>query len=282
MPPLRYWIMRTLRRNTPQRLVDMMLDRGVYLKAGRDTSAPQESVRAYEEAANRHGLSLAGSRICVVGAGGGFGIGIYLLEAGASQVILQEPFAPSRPWRNRSLISEELLSKYLVPSNGSWQPRDERILPVRERLEVLAGREPASFDLIVSNSVLEHVTDVELLIASAARLLKPEGLTVHFVDLRDHYFRYPFEMLCYREATWQRWLNASNTLNRWRLPAYREVFERHFAESHIEILESLPEEFERRKGRIRPEHLTGDDEIDAAAIIRVEGRRPAIRREANP
>jgi len=262
-----------LRRGTPRGIVDWMLDRGVYLSAGRDTSVPHESVAAYRQCAQQYGLSLEGKVVCVVGAGGGFGIGIHLLEAGVGRVILQEPFAPHRPARD-SAVSDELRKKYLHTQDGHTRPADERIVQVSRPLEAYAAERPQSADFVVSNSVLEHVRDLEVLCGAMERLLKPDGLSMHFVDLRDHYFRYPFEMLSYSESTWNRWLNASNNLNRLRLGDFREIFRRHFREVEVEIVESLDEQFARAKPRIRSEFLTGDDAVDAAAIIRVAARQP--------
>lgn len=52
----------------------------------------------------------------------------------------------------------------------------------------LAGLPDASFDLIWSNAVLEHVRLAEFAptIADCARLLKPGGVMVHGIDFRDH------------------------------------------------------------------------------------------------
>jgi SAM-dependent methyltransferase len=270
MVPLKYWLMRTLRRNTPQWMVDGMLSRSFYLKPGRDTSDPQESVAAYAESLARCGQSLTGKTVCVVGAGGGWAIGVYLLEAGAGKVILQDPFAPERVWHTHRGLSEELLHKYLVQRGERWQPRTEQLQLERTHLEEYAARFPASIDVICSNSVLEHVTKVESLVSAMSALLKPTGQTVHFVDLRDHYFRYPFEMLSYTRGTWERWLNASNTLNRLRRGEYEEIFRRHFPHVEIATISALPDEFARAKPRIRSEFLTGDDSYDATAIIRIE------------
>ena len=273
MVPLRYWLMRSLRRHTPQWAVDGMLSRGFYLKPGRDTSAPQESVAAYVESLGRYGQSLAGQTVCVVGAGGGWAIGVHLLEAGAERVILQDPYAPERVWHTHRGLSAELLEKHMESTGGRWRPRRDNLQLVRAPLEEYAAADPASVDAICSNSVLEHVTDVENLVAAMALLLKPHGLTTHFVDLRDHCFRYPFEMLCYSRATWEGWLNASNTLNRLRRGDYESIFRRHFAHVEITTISSLPREFALAKPRIRSEFLTGDDTYDATAIIRIEARQ---------
>lgn len=52
----------------------------------------------------------------------------------------------------------------------------------------LAALPDASFDLIWSNAVLEHVRRDEFVptIADCARLLKPGGVMVHGIDFRDH------------------------------------------------------------------------------------------------
>ena len=54
-------------------------------------------------------------------------------------------------------------------------------------------------DLVLSNSVLEHVQDVDATIKALAALTDSNGMQIHFIDLRDHYFKYPFEMLCYSD-----------------------------------------------------------------------------------
>ena len=143
---------------------------------------------------------------------------------------------------------------------------------VHQPLEQYARRRPASVDLVVSSSVLEHVEDVPSLVRACAELTAPGGANLHLIDLRDHFFKHPFEMLCYDERTWRRWLNASNNLNRLRLPAYRAIFAAAFEHVRVEVESHLRDEFRRARPRIRSEFLTGDEEIDAAALVRVEAR----------
>jgi hypothetical protein len=267
MIPLDYWLLRLVRRATPQPVVELLLDRGIYLKPGLDTSAPARVARAYVARAAAHGVEVAGKTICVVGYGGGLGVGLYLLEAGAGRVILQDPFAPRRTARDRALPAD-LLARYL----RDGEPATDRLALVHQPLDAYARRHPACADVVVSSSVLEHVADVDALLGGCAALTAAGGLGIHHIDLRDHYFRYPFEMLCYDRATWDRWLDASNHLNRLRLPDFERAFRRHFGQVEIAVVEHLREEFRRVRHRIRPEFLAGDEEIDAAAIVRVECR----------
>jgi SAM-dependent methyltransferase len=268
MIPLDYWVLRLARRATPQRVVDLLLDRGLYLKPGRDTSEPDRVVAEYAARAAALGQPLAGRTVGVVGYGGGFGVGLALLEAGAAHVVLQDPFAPVRRARNRT-IPDALRRRYF----SGDRPDPSRVTLVHEPLAAHAARHPASIDLVVSSSVLEHVADLDEVLAACAMVTRPGGLGIHTIDLRDHYFRRPFEMLCYSEATWNDWLDASNHLNRLRLPAYERAFRRHFATVEVAVLEHLHAELAAARPRIRPEFLAGDPSIDAAAIVRVECRR---------
>jgi SAM-dependent methyltransferase len=265
MVPLDYWVLRLARRATPQAVVDLLLDRGLYLKPGRDTSDPAGVARSYAATAAARGKPITGATVCVLGYGGGLGVGLYLLEAGAGHVVLQDPFAPPRTARNRALPAD-LLAKYV---RGD-APDPARITLVHERLEAYAARHPASVDRIVSSSVLEHVDDVPRLIAATRAVLRPDGHCIHGIDLRDHFFKHPFEMLCYDGATWARWLDASNHLNRLRLPDYERAFRAVFAHVELTAIDHLRDAFRAARPRIRPEFLTGDEDIDAVSSIQLE------------
>lgn len=273
MSRLHYWCMRLIRRSIPQAAVEWMLDRGVLLKPGLDTRAPRESVEQLQESCNRLGMPLAGQVVCVVGYGGSFGIALALLDAGVRHVVLQDPFAPLRQARIRQ-IDRRRLEQYFHHCDGEWHPDPQRITIVREFLDVYVRNHPASADIVFSSSVLEHVDDVERLVGACRELTRPGGVNVHAVDLRDHYFRYPFEMLCYERSTWKRWLDSCG-LNRLRFADYQTTFTRHFPEHRLIVTQALPEEFQQAKTRIRAEFLTGDDEIDGVGTIRVEARRAA-------
>lgn len=172
-------------------------------------------------------------------------------------MLLQDPFAPRRRARDAGVVE--------IPPE---------IELVHRHLEELVAERGRFADVVVSNSVLEHVGDVAGAVRACAGATMPDGVNVHVIDLRDHYLRCPFEMHCYSERTWRRWLNASNNLNRIRMPEFVQVFEAVFDEVEVEVLERLVDEFREAKPRIRQEFLTGDEAVDAAAIIRVEARAP--------
>jgi SAM-dependent methyltransferase len=83
-------------------------------------------------------------------------------------------------------------------------------------------------DLVISNSVLEHVRDPAAIFRACYAWLKPGGMTFYQIDLRDHNFgfRKPFEMLAYSDDVWKRWIDLRGGfhLNRWRITDYRQAF----------------------------------------------------------
>jgi hypothetical protein len=117
---------------------------------------------------------------------------------------------------------------------------------------------------------------VEGITRALAGLTKPEGIHIHYVDLRDHFFKYPFEMLRFSEGTWRRWLNPSSNHNRYRLWDYRRAFQACFGQVEIQILTREEEAFRKLLPRIRPEFLSGNLEEDAVGLIQVVASRPSI------
>jgi hypothetical protein len=127
---------------------------------------------------------------------------------------------------------------------------------------------------VLSNSVLEHVEDVGLTVADLARVTTPGGQHFHFIDLRDHLFRYPFEMLCYSEKAWRRFLNPGSNLNRLRVWDYERVFSSYFAPVTVQVRASDLPAFRRTRKRIRPEFLSGNESRDAITYILLRATLP--------
>jgi len=73
-----------------------------------------------------------------------------------------------------------------------------------------------SVDLVLSYSVLEHVTYFSKLMSELKRVMKPNSVMMHVVDYRDHFFKYPYHFLQFSDKTWEDYLNPGD-LPRWRL-----------------------------------------------------------------
>jgi len=177
------------------------------------------------ERLNGVGIDIAGKHIVEIGSGRYARLGLQMLGAGAARVTLVDLYATALSNREHQSILKEDCARLEL----SW---DE----VVTRVQVLTGDITslpippleARPDVVISSAVLEHTLDPRRVLGTCWEWLKPGGRASHQIDLRDHVFESPFEMLTFSESTWQRWLCPKRGffLNRWRLPEYVEAMER--------------------------------------------------------
>jgi SAM-dependent methyltransferase len=169
----------------------------------------------------------------------------------------------------------------------------------RRRVELAGGPWPADFlgyagdrmplpdgciDLAVSKSVLEHVPlrVVAPLTSEVRRVLRPGGVTVHWIDLRDH-----LHILDDEDATGD-WLEAlrhprplfdamfsrrSTAINRLRSPQWRAVFEAAGLEVILFDERRYPLPVEFRRERLQPPWQSYDLATLSVAQVCVAARR---------
>lgn len=269
----RYLILRAARHFMPEGMARFLLKRRWIIRPGLESSDPAAAVEKYLKALQQYGKSVGGKRILVFGYGGRFAVGAELLARGAAHVVLCDHYVLIDHERNLELLPK--YEKYLRLENGKVAPRAEYITLLHGDIrdpKIQAQIPPA--DLILSVSVYEHLGDVEGVAAALAKLTAPQGAHLHFIDLRDHYFKFPFEMLAYSEDIWKTFLNPTSNLNRYRLPGYRSVFEKHFGRVNINVLARQEDEFKKMGKRIRPEFLTGDLSVDSVTLIELFAESP--------
>jgi SAM-dependent methyltransferase len=270
---LKYVLPRMVRHYLPRYFTHLLLRNKLIIKPGYDTSAPMEMVNRYQKALEQAGRSIQGQRIMDFGYGGSYALACGLLKAGASHVTLVDKFARPENQMNLKLFPE--YEQYLVVQHGRVIPRPEAIEVTEADIHDLAKNARAQpFDVILSSSVYEHLDDVDGITHSLAALTKPSGCQVHFIDLRDHYFKYPFEMLTFSDELWKKRLNPGSNLNRYRFGNYQAIFERYFGEMHFTVLERDPVRFEQAHPRIAPRFLSGDADIDSITLLQVYAAAP--------
>ena len=179
------------------------LGRGVNLGATHIEMNLDESLRyiteVYQDYLTYGGLKpedLNGKRVLELGPGDSFGVALAFLSAGAAQVVCQDRFAPRRDTAHhqrvyaaqRERLSGESAARYDAAFLPDGRFDEKKLLAlVGEPFEAAGARlEPASFDLIVSRAVLEHVADLPAAYGQMHRLLRPGGLMLPKVDFRDH------------------------------------------------------------------------------------------------
>lgn len=268
MAGLSYLIPRFIRHILPESAARFLLKHGWIIRPGLETRAPFEAAQRYEDAVTELNHSIKGARILIFGYGGRFTLGCDLLRRGASHVILAEKEAFLDHSSNLALVPS--FEEYLKVENGQVIPNPQVLTLLHGDIRRLAVTEQIQpVDYVFSNSVYEHLGDVEGITAALAHMSSSEALHLHFVDLRDHFFKYPFEMLCYSQEVWQHWLDPTSHHNRFRLNDYLRAFQHYFRRVEIFVLESDLPAFLRIKPRIRPEFLTGDDEVDSVTLIKI-------------
>lgn len=270
---LPYLIPRLIRHFLPEKLVRTLLLRNIIIRSGLETNNPFAAVQRYVDVLSKRGRSFQGRRVLVFGYGGRFDIGFGILKEGAAHVILCDKYAPPDEAHNRRMFAAE--EKYFAVESNGLRPRPEWItLSDRDVRELQDSAQIDPVDIVISSSVYEHLEDVGGITRALAGLTRQDGIQIHYVDLRDHFFKYPFEMLRFSENTWRRWLNPSSNHNRYRLWDYRRVFEACFEQVEIEILSREEDAFRKVMPRIRPEFVSGNMEEDAVGLIQVVASGP--------
>jgi hypothetical protein len=269
----KYTLPRLFRRFTPAPLFQLLLRQQWLVRPGAETRVPKTAFERYQAAITQAGETLRGQRVMVFGFGGNFALGCMLLRAGATHVVLCDKYAIPDDRCNKELLPE--YNDFLEAKGTHIAPRPAYMSVLQADVRQLASQGTAApFDLVISTSVFEHLDDVDGITHALALLTKPGGFQLHYINLKDHLFKYPFQMLTYSAEHWRKWLNPPSNLNRYRFADFQQIFERHFERVEIAILDRNLAEFIRLKSKIRPEFLTGDDEIDAATRLQVLAFKP--------
>lgn len=109
------------------------------------------------------------------------------------------------------------------PADFSKGFRPEKILYSVNANGVSGARQ--AYDLIISRAVLEHVNDLSGTFLDIKQSMKPDGVSVHRVDLRSHGLdRYTdLDFLTWPDALYAIMYSHKGTPNRWRVNKYKEA-----------------------------------------------------------
>lgn len=264
-----YLVPRFIRHFLPERVTRFLLLHNWIIQASCETNDAQFAIQRYLDALEDH--SFKGKRVMVFGYGGRFDIGVGLLDVGAEHVALCDKYARPDEIHNRALLEKYpsylRLERSEAQSKDVVRPNPERMTLLEADIREVTPAQCALVNVVISNSVYEHLDDVDGITKSLAALTKPDGVQVHFIDLRDHYFKYPFEMLKFSAKIWYGWLNPTSNHNRYRLWDYRKVFEKYFGKVDILVLERDESRFTQACPEILPEFISGNLEDDCATMI---------------
>jgi len=276
MARIKYLIARIIRHFLPESIVTWLLERSWIIKPGLETLSPQQAAERYISRLKGLHLPMKGKRVMVFGYGGNLSIAAWLLSYGARHVVLIERTGIPQK-HNLKEIGKQFPQFFMKGSFGS-EINPKYISIFHDDITALAEKNRfAPVDLVLTSSVYEHLEQPDKVTHALARLTNKNGSHLHFIDLRDHYFKYPFEMLCHSQFVWKNWLNPTSNLNRYRINDYLTIFKKHFTDTNF-ITEStdLPN-FIKCKDRIRNEFLSGNDDVDCITQICLTASKPTIR-----
>ncbi|MBX3036842.1 MAG: hypothetical protein KF758_08000 [Anaerolineales bacterium] len=270
---LRYIFLRLIRHFMPESVARYLLKRRWLIRPGLESSDPLAAVEQYVKTLSQHGKTIQGKKVLLFGYGGRFAVAVELLKRGASHIILCDHFVLLDHERNAQLLPE--YEMYLKRNQDEVQPRSEFITLLHGDIRDESIQSQISqVDCILSTSVYEHLDDVNGITKALAKLTSPQGFHLHFIDLRDHYFKYPFEMLKFSENVWKNFLNPTSNLNRFRFNDYQKIFETYFNKVHIAVISREEEAFRLAQPNIRHEFFTGDVSVDSIALIYTVAETP--------
>lgn len=246
---LEYVLLRLIRRFLlTERVANAFSGLIPYYRSSVNETNPDRIVSAYVAALSRTGHPLAGHQVLEIGAGRTNVVAYGLVAAGAGGVVALEPFVEFESARDSALASKH-------------HPGDAKALQVRVQRTRSFGDVPdASVDIILSNSVLEHVIDPRAFFSDCRRVLRTGGTMLHMVDYRDHFFKYPYAFLTFSESVWSRWLNPGD-LPRWRV--YDHVASMQEAGFRVDVVakESDAAEFARIRHLLVPPFAGAPDDV---------------------
>jgi SAM-dependent methyltransferase len=153
----------------------------------------------YERLFRERGIALQGRQYLEIGPGGDFGSQLLMTRLGASVTVADRFLAQwdpeFHPALYRTLLARVGRSPAIerVIEQSGYDGVINLVSAPAEDLKVVPD---GTFDIVMSNAVLEHVYDLGATARELRRVSKPGAVHVHQVDFRDHRdFARPLECL---------------------------------------------------------------------------------------
>lgn len=186
---------------------------------------------------------LNGKTVIEIGPGNTVTVAFLFLAYGAKRVFCFDRFPLVQDMQKNKLIAirlleilpdtqRECLSKIIsFNAKGTIQWDSTHLYYLHNKRKLIAIQDE-TVDLVVSNAVLEHVSDLEELFREMARTMKPGAVMVHAADLGPHQLdiRTPLDFLTIPEWLWKIMTSHRGAPNRARKSQYEMLLRKYFFE----------------------------------------------------
>ena len=185
--------------------------------------------RVYGDYLAYGGLKNFNGSVAEIGPGDSFAVALRILGSGGDHVHAIDRWVSRRDADAQRRIYSALSERYDLGHLFAGAPAEETI----RNLTYHAGQ-PAEtffrdcglqFDAILSRAVMEHLYDPLAALDDMARSLKPGGIMIHRIDLRDHGMfagHHPLTLLTLSDGLHRRITEGAGRPNRVLAPAYRD------------------------------------------------------------
>ncbi len=188
-----------------------------------------------------------GLRLIELGPGTDFGAQLLLASAGVDVTVADRFLArwnpDYHPMMYRRLADEWDGPKGELEAALAAGGYEATQLTLREEAaEHMPSQADGTFDIVYSNAVLEHITDLGRVAAEIARIIKPDGYGYHQIDWRNHRdFSRPLDHIALKEGTFYNFAEESH----WEIGnRFRSIeFWAHFEAVGFEIRDRIVNEW---------------------------------------
>jgi hypothetical protein len=213
----------------------------------------------------------AGKRMLELGPGLNIGVPLLFMADGAEHAAGLDKFVPLQEDAYYSKLYGQLrenLSQKQKANFDSAIQLSPKIALNPKRMTYVYGKDvtecvgelgPDSYDLIVSNAVLEEMYDPTPVFEAQDRLLRPGGTMIHRIDLGDYgmfskYGFHPLEFLTVPDWAYRRMVESSGQPNRRLVNYYRDAVARlgYRFDIYITRILGVPEFLPEPKTQVQP------------------------------
>jgi|GEM_PF-2919988 Methyltransferase domain. len=279
--PVRYVLMRIVRRLLPSWVsYNFVYDRDYTVKRfKRQFELYNTMLVHFEQKIDKKIVLEIGSGSCNPSA-------LAFLLFGARKIILLEPFIDKK---DQSLLRKHALMLFNSIKDAPVQRSFEEVFAGKEinsdlvniacRSAYDTGLPDCSLDISISHVVLEYMKDIKKVFREQFRIVRPGGCILHIVDLRDHYFKYPFEMLTFSKFFWENVLTrlkrGEGYQNRLRIDDYIKIIQdTGFSNPQWYSLSSNIINYQKIKSRLHADFANREDEMMAVETVVMFARKP--------